>query len=131
VLLEREQIEPAPYMTMLTKSRGKEKIPTGLIVTGPNIASQELLFGQLADRIRNDTGALVVTFRSGDGSNLKTVLKKLIRDATNQDHDDEDERLTGSAQDVSYSADTLPYELLSRNRDVNYSTMTYKSFGII
>lgn len=72
-----------------------------MIGTGQNIASQELLFSQLADRVCSETDAIVVIFRSGDASNVKTVLKKLIRDATNQDHDDEDERLPSSGQDVS------------------------------
>jgi origin recognition complex subunit 3 len=72
-------------------------IPTGLIVTGPNIASQELLFTQLENRVRSDLGSIVVTFRSSDASNLKTVLKKLIRDATNQDHGDDDEQAPSSS----------------------------------
>jgi hypothetical protein len=75
----------------LKYDRHIKKIPTGLIVTGPNIASQELLFSQLADRLRSKTEALVVILRSGDAANLKTVLKKLIRDATNGKCDDEDE----------------------------------------
>lgn len=54
----------------------------------------------------------MVTFRSADASNLKTVLKKLIRDATNQDYDDEDERLAGSAPEVSYCAGILKYYIL-------------------
>jgi hypothetical protein len=72
-----------------------------------------------------------VTFRSGDATNLKTVLKKLIRDATNQDYDDEDDRLTGEAPAVSYCIDILWYSVLSQNRAKNYSIMTSRSFGII
>lgn len=71
-------------------------------MTGPNIASQELLFSQLAERIRNDdaSDAIVVNLRSEDATNLKAVLKKLIRDATNEEQENEDERLPTSANDV-------------------------------
>lgn len=71
-------------MLLLIPIRIEENIPTALIVTGPNIASQDFLFHQLAGRLRTQTNGLVVVLRSGDASNLKTVLKKLIRDATNQ-----------------------------------------------
>lgn len=68
-------------------------IPAGFIVTGPNIASQGLLFEQLSSHLRAEVNGLVVVLRSGDASNIKTILKKVIRDATNQktsiDEDDE------------------------------------------
>lgn len=71
-----------------------DKIPTAIIVTGPNITSQELLFSRLTKKLQQ--GAIPITLRSGDAINLKTVLKKLIRDATNEVHEDEDEpRRTG------------------------------------
>jgi len=85
---------------MLSLSRFREQIPTGLIVTGPNIASQELLFSQIASRLRSQTNSLVVVLRSLDASNLKTVLKKLIRDATNQKWCDGDEADLPAHQDV-------------------------------
>jgi len=66
------------------------KIPTGLIVTGPNVTSQELLFSQLASRAEDEADVIVVNFRSGDATSIKTVLKKLIRDGTNEEHEDED-----------------------------------------
>jgi|SRR5450432_129693 origin recognition complex subunit 3 len=75
----------------LTCARHKTQIPTGLIVTGPNIASQELLFNQLAGRLRSDAHVPVVLLRSSDAPNLKTLLKKLIRDATNQKGGDDDD----------------------------------------
>ena len=59
-------------------------LPTGFIVTGPNIASQEHLFRQLSTRLRFDSNGPVVLLRSGDTSNLKTALKQIIRDATTQ-----------------------------------------------
>lgn len=72
-----------------------ETIPTGFIVTGPNIASQGLLFQQISSHLRSEIKGLVVVLRSSDAPNLKAVLKKIIRDATNQKNSfDEDDELS-------------------------------------
>ncbi|PWW78804.1 hypothetical protein C7212DRAFT_273164 [Tuber magnatum] len=84
------------------------KIPTALVLAGPNIASHELLFEQLAQRIRNqDRTGPVVVLTSKDATNLKTALRKLIRDATQQDEgvDDEEEDI------VRKSTKLLNYDL--------------------
>jgi origin recognition complex subunit 3 len=80
--------------------RGTERVPTGFIVTGPNIASQSLLFKQLSTRLKAEIHGPIVTLRSGDASNLKAVLKQLIRDATNQKLDDNEEESVFYEQDV-------------------------------
>jgi origin recognition complex subunit 3 len=70
------------------------KIPTALVLTGPNIAAHGPLFAQFATRIRDaDRTGPVVLLTSKDAANLKGALKKLIKDATQQDEgmDDEDE----------------------------------------
>lgn len=59
-------------------------IPTGFIVTGPNISSQEFLFNQISSRLRAHINGSVVIIRSTDVSNIKSVLKQLIRDAISQ-----------------------------------------------
>ena len=69
-------------------------MPTGFICTGPNIASQSLLFKQLSARLRTDVNGPVVNLRSGDASNLKAVLKQIIRDATNQKSIDDEEEMS-------------------------------------
>jgi origin recognition complex subunit 3 len=74
-----------------TNIRGSGSVPTGFIVTGPNIASQGLLFQQLSERLKTEVNGPVVTLRSGGASNLKASLKQLIRDATNQRLNDEGE----------------------------------------
>lgn len=95
---------------LLTELRHKEQIPAGLIVTGPNIASQELLFGQLATHLRSATDNIVVTLRSGDAPNLKTVLKKVIRDAASSKPDPDDDGQILSQKDVcSPSGCTVVY----------------------
>jgi hypothetical protein len=107
----RYQMSNAPHIPVkyigLNNFRHGGKTPAGLIVTGPNIASQELLFGQLATHLRSVTGDIVVILRSGDAPNLKTVLKKLIRDATSQrsdlDDNDDDEQ-TLQQKDVGFAS---------------------------
>ncbi|KAI1345141.1 origin recognition complex subunit 3 N-terminus-domain-containing protein [Xylariaceae sp. FL0016] len=67
------------------------KIPSAFIVTGPNMASQDLLFEQLSDSLHEAAHARVVRLRSGDGSNLKSLLKKIIQTVLARDTNDEDE----------------------------------------
>lgn len=52
------------------------KIPAALIVTGPNIALQDLLFAQLGDAVQGR----FVRLRSAEAPNLKATLRKVIRD---------------------------------------------------
>ncbi|KAK4449482.1 origin recognition complex subunit 3 N-terminus-domain-containing protein [Podospora aff. communis PSN243] len=67
-----------------------EKIPAGFIITGPNIAGQELLFEQIGEELV-EGGARMVRVRSGEGANLKAVLKKIVREAGRFGSEDEDE----------------------------------------
>jgi origin recognition complex subunit 3 len=71
------------------------------VVTGPNIASQSLLFEQISDRLKYEINGPVVILRSGDASNLKAALKQLIRDLTNQKSVDGEEECLSFDQDVS------------------------------
>jgi origin recognition complex subunit 3 len=70
------------YLLML--KRDQTLLPTGFIVTGPNITSQGLIFDQLSTRLKDEIDGPVVLLRSGDAPHLKAILRKLIRDATNQ-----------------------------------------------
>jgi origin recognition complex subunit 3 len=76
------------------------RVPTGFIVTGPNISSHSLLFKQLSARLKTEINGPIVVLRSSDASNLKGVLKHLIRDATNQRPGDDDEEGLSAEQDV-------------------------------
>jgi len=87
-------------------------LPTGFIATGPNIASQSLLFKQISDRLKLQVNGPVVTLRSGDVSNLKAALKQIIRDATNQKEMDGDEDIINE-QDVSYTLHCVSLALIS------------------
>lgn len=80
-----------------------ETIPTGFIVTGPNIASQGLLFQQISNHLRAEINGPVVVLRSGDAPNLKAVLKKVIRDATNQKGSLDEEDDISSGPSVNYT----------------------------
>jgi origin recognition complex subunit 3 len=79
-----------------------EKIPAGFIITGPNIASQDLLFEQLAEKVRENGDDRFVRLRSAEAPNLKAALKKIIRDATTRGTgaDDDDEMDMATGQDV-------------------------------
>ncbi|KAI1820245.1 origin recognition complex subunit 3 N-terminus-domain-containing protein [Xylaria intraflava] len=67
------------------------KIPSAFIITGPNIASQDLLFEQLSGTLQQEASAQVVRLRSGDASNLKAVLRKIIHDIVSKGSIDGDE----------------------------------------
>ncbi|KAH8676297.1 origin recognition complex subunit [Xylariales sp. PMI_506] len=72
-----------------TRRAAKNKIPAAFIITGANIASQELLFEQLAETLADKADAKVVRLHSGDATNLKAALKKIIRDTTSRAAEDE------------------------------------------
>lgn len=78
------------------------KIPAGLIVTGPNIASQDLLFEQLAERLGDDVvQGRCVRLRAAEAPNLKTTLKKIIWDVTRQKANDDDDAELAVGKDAS------------------------------
>lgn len=82
----------AGFVSDAEGGKGK-RIPAGLIVTGPNIASQELLFSQLAERVEGR----FVRLRSAEAVGLKGTLRKIIRDLTRgsgEDGEEEDEGVT-------------------------------------
>lgn len=84
-------------------SRGK--IPSAFIITGPNLASQGLLFEQLSEVLQPKVDAKVVRLRSGDASNLKAVLKRIIHDVTARETDDENDLELSTGKDVSLNDD--------------------------
>ncbi|KAI1383206.1 origin recognition complex subunit 3 N-terminus-domain-containing protein [Hypoxylon trugodes] len=75
------------------------KIPSGFIITGPNLATQDLLFEQLTEALQLRMDAKVVRLRSGDASNLKMVLKKIIHDTTARETDDENDLELATGKD--------------------------------
>jgi origin recognition complex subunit 3 len=77
------------------------KIRAALIVTGPNISSQGLLFEQLAEGLGDSANGPFVRLRSAEAPNLKATLKKIIRDATQQSFDLEDDAELSVGKDVS------------------------------
>ncbi|SPO00853.1 related to origin recognition complex subunit 3 [Cephalotrichum gorgonifer] len=70
-----------------------DKIPSAFILTGPNLASQDLLFEQLQESLLSSTPSKFVRLRSSDATNLKATLRKIIRDITSKSSDEEDDRL--------------------------------------
>ncbi|KAB5580442.1 origin recognition complex subunit 3 N-terminus-domain-containing protein [Coniochaeta sp. 2T2.1] len=87
-----------------------DKIPAAYIITGPNTASQSLLFDQLADSLADVARpAKVVSLRSAEAPNLKAALKKIIRDATSRVSDDEEELDVGGGGGVVGGSDGRKY----------------------
>lgn len=74
----RESAESADQMSSF------DKIPTALIITGSNIASQNLLFEQLSESLQATTQSRFVRLRSPEATNLKVTLKKIIHDVVNR-----------------------------------------------
>ena len=114
-----------------------DKIPTAFIVTGPNIASQKLLFEQLSEDLGDICRGRFVRIQSAEAPNLKSTLKKIIRDVTARATEDEDEQVLAVRHDVS-SAIHCPVgsrtKIKKKCRAVNILTMTSKpclhSFGL-
>ncbi|KAL2182728.1 hypothetical protein L209DRAFT_697118 [Thermothelomyces heterothallicus CBS 203.75] len=75
-----------------------EKLTAGFIITGANIASQDLLFEQLAERVRTTASARFVRLRAAEAPNLKAALKKIIRDATVRNAGEEEDGDLGVTQ---------------------------------
>ena len=82
----------------------RDKIPAGFITTGRNIASQDLLFEQLADSLREATDAKFIRVRSAEAPNLKSLLRKIIKAGATQAAGDEDDQDSAVGQDVSPEA---------------------------
>lgn len=82
-----------------------DKIPSAFIITGSNIAAQNLLFEQLSETLQQTSQSKFVRLRSSEVTNLKATLKKVIRDVTDAvpEHD-EGGLQVASGQDVSVSA---------------------------
>ncbi|KAL2256829.1 hypothetical protein VTK26DRAFT_1064 [Humicola hyalothermophila] len=78
------------------------KLTAGFIITGPSIASQDLLFEQLAERLcAAARGARFVRLRASEAPNLKAALKKIIRDATARGWEDAEGEDGGGHDDIN------------------------------
>ncbi|KAF8469549.1 origin recognition complex subunit 3 N-terminus-domain-containing protein [Kalaharituber pfeilii] len=105
--------EVSGFVRRATRELYDGKLPTAIILAGPNIASHGPLFCQLATRIQtNEHIGPVVLLSSKDATNLKGVLRKLIKDATQdvQGFDDEED-LGTSEKKLQSSTKFLNYDL--------------------
>ncbi|KAK1757662.1 origin recognition complex subunit 3 N-terminus-domain-containing protein [Echria macrotheca] len=97
----------------------KNKTPAGFIITGPNIASQDLLFQQLAEELCDDGRAKFVRLRSTEAPNLKAALKKIIRDSTSDKNGEDGEADMSIGQDgrkyLNYDLEALHVSLRKHN----------------
>ncbi|KAK3996825.1 origin recognition complex subunit 3 [Cladorrhinum sp. PSN332] len=99
-----EEVE-AFFSSAPSGSGGDNKIPAGFVITGPNIASQELLFEQLAERL-GSSGAKVVRLRAAEAGNLKAGLRRVIGGIVG-DGDDEGEKEKGRRKYLDYDLEGL------------------------
>ncbi|KAK0730679.1 origin recognition complex subunit 3 N-terminus-domain-containing protein [Lasiosphaeris hirsuta] len=107
VLREANRSTLDEVSTFLRAAEGeKDKIPAGFIITGPNIASQDLLFEQLAETLCKGSQTRFVRLRSAEAPNLKATLRKIIRDATVRVTGDNEE---GDDVEVSVGQDGRRY----------------------
>ncbi|KAI9857506.1 MAG: hypothetical protein M1824_004766 [Vezdaea acicularis] len=79
----------AEFVNLATPDEYNGKVPAGLILAGPNIASHSFLFQQIETRINLQTGGPFILLNAGESLNLKTVLKKVIKEATNETNEEE------------------------------------------
>ncbi|CAK4033407.1 Origin recognition complex subunit 3 [Lecanosticta acicola] len=77
--------------TIGTSSDGK--IPTGLILAGPNSALRTSIASQVASHSTSDARRIYVSISSNAGSNLKGLLKTIIQKATSRVADEDDDEL--------------------------------------
>jgi origin recognition complex subunit 3 len=89
----------------------KFAIPTGLIVAGPSIASHGPFFARLGQRIKSDANSAYVVLTSGESSNLKTLLKNLIKKVTSHAEDDDDDDLDRPTTSSRHGPKLLNYDL--------------------
>ncbi|ODH39835.1 hypothetical protein ACO22_01778 [Paracoccidioides brasiliensis] len=91
------------------------RIPAGLIALGSNISSMGRLLVRLHEQMQSSDTGQVVALDSGDASNLKTVLKHIIRSATNDNGGNDGDQ--GISMDrtgpkpLSYDLDILHYHV--------------------
>ncbi|KAI1779985.1 origin recognition complex subunit 3 N-terminus-domain-containing protein [Hypoxylon cercidicola] len=96
------------------------KIPSAFVITGSNLASQYLLFEQFSETLQSQVDAKVVRLRSGDASNLKAALKRIIHDVTSRETDDENDLELATGKDgrkyLNYDLEALHAHLKSNPR---------------
>ncbi|CCE33104.1 related to origin recognition complex subunit 3 [Claviceps purpurea 20.1] len=76
-------LEDVSRFVASSKTDCLDQIPSAFIITGPNIASQDLLFEQLSESLpQRSSPSRFVRLKSSETLTLKAALKKTIRDAT-------------------------------------------------
>ncbi|KAG5967093.1 hypothetical protein E4U58_002312 [Claviceps cyperi] len=76
-------LEDVSRFVASSKTDCLDQIPSAFIITGPNIASQDLLFEQLSESLlQRSSPSRFVRLKSSETLTLKAALKKTIQDAT-------------------------------------------------
>ncbi|KAI9741091.1 MAG: hypothetical protein M1834_002804 [Cirrosporium novae-zelandiae] len=87
------------------------KIPTGLVAAGPSISTHQRLFEQIAGEIRAEYKCPIAQIESAQCTNIKNVLKHIIRQTTNYNQefgeDDEVDALIKGSSFLNYDLEIL------------------------
>lgn len=78
----------------------ESRIPVGLVVAGPTIATDAVLFDSIIDRLKAGERVAAVNIDSTQIPNLKSALKYINRHASNQGPNADDEDTTSDDQQV-------------------------------
>jgi hypothetical protein len=113
--------------------RDKAKIPCAFIITGPNIASQGLLFEQLEEALSGSTPSKFVRLRSTEATNLKAILARIVRETTSRytDDEDDDNRLTIGKLVSVLRGGPNDRPVLTGIRTESFSITTWRLWSII
>lgn len=89
----------------------KDRVPTGLILAGPNSALRTSIASQISSRSSTDRRRLFVQISSSSGYNLKSVLKTVIQKATSRVAEDDDDELNEQQASRKGGPKLLNYDL--------------------
>lgn len=85
--------EISAFLDDVLHSAQQGRVPTAIISTGPDAASQSSIFNALSSLEGSKSKRTLVQLSASTGTNLKALLKSIIQKATTraEDHDEDDE----------------------------------------
>lgn len=91
------------------------RLSVGLITLGSNLSSMGRFVSQLEEEIADSEIGKLVVLNSGDGPNLKTALKHIIRATVTEDKDGNEITLKEYLAHTSVGCFSIAYYALVRN----------------
>ena len=75
----------------LPSSQTGHQIPSCLITAGPNLVSYGIFFKDLSESLKSTSNSILVSINASESPNLKTILKYIIANVTNDQAADTDD----------------------------------------